>query len=46
MGKIGFKPQWMRSHTKRAEEFEAQYTGKEPALGLDEYVKWLHDTQK
>ncbi len=44
MGKIGFKPEWMRSHTKRAREFDEQYTGKEPALDLDGYVKWLHGT--
>lgn len=46
MAKIGFKPVWEEYHSKRAKEFQATHTGKEPALGSDEYVKWLYGVQQ
>lgn len=46
MAKIGFKPVWEESHSKRADEFMEQYTGDEPALDSDEYVKWLYGVQQ
>ena len=42
MGKIGFKPKWTESHTKSAEAFAEQHTGKEPAVSWPVYVKWLY----
>lgn len=46
MPKIGFKPIWTEENTRRAKEFEASYTGKEPAVDIDEYKRWLHDLKE
>ena len=45
MAKIGFKPTWDNRDTQDVKKFQAEYTGKETPLSMDEYVKWLYDEQ-
>ena len=44
MSKIGFKPEWKESHTRRVKEFEKQRPGDEQALDFYSYMMWLYGT--